>query len=114
MKIADLKKNISELIYKQILETNEIDENCTLLREAILKDEAQYEDIKLRNCWVQNEILYQSDLLWVFFNEHLQMKLIQEVYDQPFIDHFEILRTMKIIRRYYYWSLMWKTIDWYI
>ncbi len=50
MKIADLKKNISELIYKQILETNEINENCTLLREAILKDEAQYEDIKLRNC----------------------------------------------------------------
>ncbi len=52
MKIADLKKNISELIYKQILKTNEIDENCTLLREAILKDEAQYKDIKLRNCRV--------------------------------------------------------------
>ncbi len=30
------------------------------------------------------------------------MKLIQEVYDQSFIDYFEILRTMKIIRRYYY------------
>ncbi len=38
MKIADLKKNISELIYKQILETNEINENCTLLREAIARD----------------------------------------------------------------------------
>ena len=35
MKIADLKKNINESIYKQILETNEIDKNCTLLREAI-------------------------------------------------------------------------------
>ncbi len=48
MKIADLKKNISESIYKQILETNEIDENCTLLREAIARDKTQYEDIKLR------------------------------------------------------------------
>ncbi len=38
MKIADLKKNISESIYKQIFETNRIDENCTLLREAIAKD----------------------------------------------------------------------------
>ncbi len=76
MKIADLKKNISELIYKQILKINEIDENCMLLREAIARDETQYEDIKLRDCWVQNEILYQSDLLWVLFNEHLQMKLI--------------------------------------
>ena len=50
MKIADLEKNISESIYKQILEINRIDENCTLLREAIAKDEAQYEDIKLKNC----------------------------------------------------------------
>ena len=39
MKIADLKKNISELIYKQVLETNEIDENYMLLREAIARDE---------------------------------------------------------------------------
>jgi len=50
MKIVDLKKNIDESIYKQIFKINEIDENCTLLREVILKDEAQYEDTKLRNC----------------------------------------------------------------
>jgi len=50
MKIADLKKNISESIYKQILKINEIDENCMLLREAIARDETQYEDIKLKNC----------------------------------------------------------------
>ncbi len=114
MKIADLKKNIEKSIYKQILKTNEIDENCTLLREVVLKDEAQYEDIKLRDCWVQNEILYRSNLLWIFFDEHLQMKLIQEVHDQSSIDHFEILRTMKIIRRYYYWFSMQKTISQYI
>ncbi len=114
MKIADLEKNIKKSIYKQILEILEIDENCTLLHEVILKDEAQYEDTKLRDCWVQNEILYQNDLLWVFFNEHLQMKLIQKVHDQSSIDHFEILRMMKIIRRYYYWSSMQKTISQYI
>ena len=50
MKIADLKKNIEKSIYKQILETNEIDENYTLLRKVVLKDEAQYKDIKLRDC----------------------------------------------------------------
>ncbi len=42
------------------------------------------------------------------------MKLIQEVHNQSSIDYFEILRTMKIIRRYYYWSSMWKTISQYI
>ncbi len=111
MKIIDLKKNINELIYKQIFETNEINKNCMLLREVVLKDEAQYKDIKLRNCQVQNEILYRDDLLWVFFNEHFQMKLIWKVHDQSLIDHFEILKTMKIIRRYYYWSSMQKTIS---
>ncbi len=63
MRIADLEKNVKKSIYKQILKTNEIDENYTLLREVVLKDEAQYEDTKLRNCRVQNEILYQSNLL---------------------------------------------------
>ena len=50
MKIADLKENNDQSIYKQVLDANEIDENCTLLREAIAGDEAQYEDIKLKNC----------------------------------------------------------------
>jgi len=63
MKIADLEKNISELIYKQILKINEIDENCTLLREVTARDETQYEDIKLKNCRIQNEILYYDSQL---------------------------------------------------
>jgi len=63
MKIADLKKNISESIYKQILKINKIDENCMLLHEAIAKDETQCENIKLKNCCVQNEILYHNNQL---------------------------------------------------
>ncbi len=115
MKIIDLKeKENDELIYQLILEVNKINENYILLHEVVLKNEAQYKDTKLRNCWVQNEILYQDDLLWVLFNEHLQIKLIRKVHDQSFIDHFEILRMMKIIRRYYYWSSMQKTINRYI
>ncbi len=98
MKIANLKKNISESIYKQILETNEIDENCMLLREAIAKDETQYEDIKLKNCQTQNKILYHDSQLWVSFNELLQMNLIREMHDQSSVDHSDILRTVKVIR----------------
>jgi len=64
MKIADLEeKENDESIYRLILEANRINENCILLREVVLKDEAQYEDTKLRNCRVQNEILYRDDLL---------------------------------------------------
>jgi len=114
MKIADLEKNVSESIYKQVLDVNEIDENCTLLREAIERDEAQCKDIKLKNCRIQNEILYKDSQLWVSFNELLQMNLIREMHDQPSIDHLDILRTMKIIKRNYYWSFMRKTVDRYI
>ncbi len=114
MKIADLKKNINESIYKQVLETNEIDENCTLLREAIARDETQYEDIKLKNCRTQNEILYHDSQLWILFNELLQMNLIREIHDQSSVDHSDILKTVKVIKRNYYWSFMRKTIDQYI
>ncbi len=64
MKIIDLeeKKN-DELIYQLILKANRINKNCILLHEVVLKDEAQYENTKLKDCRVQNKILYQSDLL---------------------------------------------------
>jgi len=59
MKIADLKKKKNdESIYQLILEVNRINENCILLHEVVLKDEAQYKDTKLKNCRVQNKILY--------------------------------------------------------
>jgi len=58
--------------------------------------------------------LFHDSQLWVSFNELLQMNLIREVHDQSSIDHSEILRTVKIIKRNYYWSSMWKTIDRYI
>ncbi len=77
MKIADLKKKENdESIYWLILEVNKVNENYVLLHEVVSKDETQYKNIKLRNYQVQNKILYQSDFLWVFFDEHLQMKLI--------------------------------------
>ena len=113
-KIADLKKNNDQSIYKQVLDANEINKNCMLLREAIARDEVQYEDIKLKNCWTQNEILFHDSQLWVSFNELLQMNLIREVHDQSSIDHSEILRTVKIIKWNYYWSSMRKMIDQYI
>ncbi len=93
MKIADLKKNISESIYKQILETNEIDKNCMLLRKAIAKDETQYKDIKLKNCWTQNKILYHNSQLWVLFNELLQMNLIHKMHDQSSVDHSDCYKS---------------------
>ncbi len=42
------------------------------------------------------------------------MNLIREIHDQSSIDHSEILRTVKIIKRNYYWSSMWKTMNQYI
>ncbi len=114
MKITDLKKNNDQSIYKQVLDMNEIDENCTLLREAIARDEAQYEGIKLKNCQTQNEILFHDSQLWVSFNELLQMNLICEIHDQSSIDHSEILRTVKIIKRNYYWFSMRKMMNRYI
>ncbi len=58
--------------------------------------------------------MYHDSQLWILFNELLQMNLICEIHDQSLIDHSEILRTVKIIKRNYYWFFMRKTIDRYI
>ncbi len=50
------------------------------------------------NCWVQNEILYQDNHLWILFNKILQMNLIYKVHDQFWIDHSDIFKTVKIIK----------------
>ncbi len=63
MKIADLEKDVSQLIYWQIFKINRIDENCTLLREVVSRNETQCKDIRLKNCRVQNEILYHDNQL---------------------------------------------------
>ncbi len=68
----------------------------------------------MKNCWTQNEILYHDSQLWVSFNELLQMNLIREIHDQSSVDHSDILRTVKVIKRNYYWLFMRKTIDQYI
>ncbi len=68
----------------------------------------------MKNCRTQNEILYHDSQLWVSFNELLQMNLIREMHDQSSVDHSDILRTVKFIKRNYYWSFMRKTIDQYI
>ncbi len=42
------------------------------------------------------------------------MNLIREVHDQSLMSHSDILKTVKIIKRNYYWSFMRKTVDHYI
>ncbi len=63
MKITDLKENISELIYKQILKANKINENYMLLREVIIRGKTQYDDMKLKDYREQNEILFHDNQL---------------------------------------------------
>jgi len=63
VKITDLKENISELIYKQILKANKINENYMLLREVIIRGKTQYDDMKLKDYREQNEILFHDNQL---------------------------------------------------
>jgi len=58
--------------------------------------------------------LYHDSQLWVSFNELLQMNLIREMHDQSSVDHSDILKTVKVIKRNYYWLFMRKTMNRYI
>ncbi len=58
--------------------------------------------------------MYHDSQLWVSFNELLQMNLIREMHDQSSVDHSDILKTVKVIKRNYYWLFMRKTMNRYI
>ena len=58
--------------------------------------------------------MYHDSQLRVSFNELLQMNLIREMHDQSSVNYSDILKTVKVIKRNYYWSFIWKTIDQYI
>ncbi len=108
MKIADLKKNISALIYKQILEINEIDENCMLLREAIARDEITRHKEKISN-WRIAELRMKSCIMivlrvcrnWIRFSSQQALEILTHVeslvstlYSSAFDTRANLLRSL--------------------
>ncbi len=76
------------------------------------KNKLKFHITKLKNCEIIDGILFRKNLLWVFENMHT--KLLQKVYDQSSISHFDNKWIINLVQRFYYWSDHQATIQWYI
>ena len=71
-------------------------------------------EFTLQHCFICERVLYQYESLWFSANNELILKLIQEVHVSSSGKHKGINQTVKLIKCYYHWLSMWRTVNQYI
>jgi len=87
-------------LYQWIYIVNQMNEFCNEYKQAISENKLKLHSTKLKNCKIVDDILFKKDLLWV--SENMHTKLLQKIYDQSFISHFNNKRTVDLVQRFYY------------
>ena len=102
----DLKLNAnskSEVnLYQRVQLINQMNELCSEYKQAKNDNKLKLHSIKMKNCEIIDNVLFRKDLLWV--SENIHTKLLQEVYNQSSISHFDNKWTINLVQRFYYWS----------
>ena len=70
--------------------------------------------INLRHCSSYNSALFYKDRLWVLVMAKLRMDIIKESHDQPVYSHPGRDRTLKLVKRQFYWRSIKDEITRYI
>ncbi len=104
----ELKANL----YQQVWMINQINEFCSKYKQAMNENKLKFHITKLKNCRIIDDVLFKKDLLWI--SENMHTKLLQEVYDQSSIFHFDNKWIINLVQHFYCWSDHWTTIQWYI
>lgn len=104
----------SKALFTRVMEANIQDEFCTELRIAKQAGQEKCNGISLQNCSIHNEALYFHNNLWVPQNNELLLELVREVHVPPSGGHKGINRTVQLLKRYYHWIGMRKTVDQFI
>ena len=100
--------------FDRVFQTNKFDENCIIYRDALKIEKIFVENVNFQNCTIQNDAFYKNNKLWISNDFDLLLKIVRDVHDQFFCDHFDMNRIEKFIKRYYYWSNMKLIIKRYI
>ena len=114
IEVRDEPDEVIQPLFERIQQVNIADKLCSELQTAKLEGKEKCHETTLQNCSVHEGALYQHEGLWVPVNDELILKLIQEVHVPLSGGHKGINRTVKLIKRYYHWSGMRKTVDQYI
>ena len=101
-------------IYNRILKANKIDETCFKYRKVIVRNCTILREVKLNECHEKKKVLYRDEKLWVSDDVDLILKFIWKSHDFSICDHFDVIRTNELLRRYYYWLNMIKVVKQYV
>ncbi len=99
-------------IQNQIIVENQTNQLCFDIRIVMKQNRRTCQDIDLDNCKVLDEVLWKDDRLWV--SQSMITRLIREAHDLSISDHFDMNRTLNLLRQSYCWSKMRTTIKRYI
>ena len=101
-------------VHDQMLLINRFDEECMALRQALSEGKTALKGTSLRDCKVENGVLYRRSRLWVSNNMNLMVPLIRKAHDSSACEHFEASRTIKLLQQNYYWLNMRNEMSQYI
>ena len=124
---SDEEKNSKKLIFvEKVSRANRNDEICFKIRRRLKTSElsttsklstTSIENENLSNhinCIIMNKLLYTEKRLWMSSFDHLRLNVIRQIHDQIAVEHFDYVRTFRLINQNYYWSRMNKSIKRYV
>ncbi len=110
--INDIESNELQL-FDRIKNVNQTNANCIEIRDALKRNQKNWNEMLLKNFKNVKNTLFYNDKLWVSIDES-KLDVIRKVYDQSTMKHSKIKRTYKFVKRLYYWSEIRKIIDKYV
>ena len=114
VEVTDEPVDIVQPLFERICQANIADELCSELCTVKSEGKVKCHEITLQHCFICERALYQHESLWVSANNELILKLVWEVHIPSSGEHKSINQTVKLIKRYYHWSSMWRTVNQYI
>lgn len=101
-------------LFERIKQANIEDPQCHEIRAAKARGQNKFEGISLEHCLEEDGALYWKEALWVPQDNQTFLDILQEVHNLPSGGHKGVVKTIDLIKRYYYWPGMRESIKRYI
>jgi hypothetical protein len=77
-------------LFDRIKTTNQTDAECTVIRDALERNEKNWNEMLLKHFKNVKNTLSYRDKLWVSDLNELKLDVIREVHDQSTVNHSDI------------------------
>lgn len=101
-------------LFDKVKISNQEDETCRKIKEAVRRKERSFEGMLLKKFTVVENVLFFRNKLWVPKSDELKLTIIREIHDQPSVGHPGFRRTLFIVKKLFYWLSMRDMIARYI